>query len=257
MSVPRSLRTTKGEEILNKWLDKIGVDGNERFLFTAMLSCLANRLDKPGESYVVAIDLELYEDTDGCLKAKAGNNKAGYIEELGCLAIPRLMECCGECRCEEKRRIAKEKRFVEDFDIKYISKYRLKTKVSLVDFANLSFIDTGRYGDIERGYIEPDTEEKISIQYAYETLCKMEKKKDEEQEKYLLGKYDIAKVEEFRAINHINKTIFANMCCMSTDNYTQIVNREVEPEDREKISIMRAVQNQYKRIKQQKKFGRQ
>jgi hypothetical protein len=252
MSVPRSLRTTKGDEILSKWLDKIGIEENERFLFTAMLSCLANKLDKPGESYVVAIDLELYEDTDGCLKAKAGNCKAGYIEELGCLAIPRLMEYCGECRCEEKRRLAKEKRFVEGFDIKYISKYRLKNKVSLVDFANLSFIDTGRYADIERGYIKPDTEEKISIQYAYETLCKMEKKKNEEQDEYLLGKYDIAKVEEFRIQNHINKTIFANMCCMATDDYTQIVNLEVEPKDRDKISIMKAVQSEYKKIKSKK-----
>lgn len=252
MSVPRSLKTTKGEEILNKWLDKIGIEENERFLFSAMLSCLANKLDKPGESYVVAIDLELYEDTDGCLMAKAGNSKAGYIEELGCLAIPRLMECCGECRCEEKRRLAKEKRFVENFDIKYISQYRLRANVSLVDFANLSFIETGRYADIERGYIEPDTEEIISIQYAYETLCDMEKNKREEQEKYLLGKYDIVKVETFRIANRINKTIFANMCCMSTDDYAKIVNREVEPEDRVKISIMKAVQSQYKKIKQKK-----
>lgn len=253
MSVPRSLRKIIGEEVLSKWLDKIGIEENDRFLFTLMLSSIANKLDKPGESYIVAIDMEVSEDADGCLNIKAGNSECGYMEQLGCLAVPRLMDYCGKCHCEEKRRCAKEKEFVEDFDIRYISKYRLKQKISIVDFANLAFIDTDRYRDIERKYIEADTEEKIQIQYAYETFCEIEKKKADENDKYLIQKYDIDKVEAFRKQFNINKSSFVMMCFMSIDDYTQITNHQVEATDTNKISIMKTVQNEYRKIKGKKK----
>ncbi len=109
MSVPRRINEFTGEDILAKWCGAAGLKKRDQMLVDfAIVHHAAAQLDRPGKEYIVGINVHIFEDEDGCIMCRTGNDYFGYVEQLGCVLVPRLRDACGKCRCGEKRRCSEE-----------------------------------------------------------------------------------------------------------------------------------------------------
>ncbi|KNZ70291.1 hypothetical protein Tfer_0851 [Thermincola ferriacetica] len=105
MSVPRRINEFIGEDIFAKWCKMAGLSEKDMLLAEfAVANYAVTQFDRPGEEYIVGINVHIFEDEDGCIMCRTGNDYFGYVEQLGCVLVPRLRDACGKCRCGEKRR---------------------------------------------------------------------------------------------------------------------------------------------------------
>ncbi|MGE4284895.1 MAG: hypothetical protein AB7G87_14475 [Clostridia bacterium] len=104
MSIPRRIENCKNSHLLGQRTLKLReinprISEDVDFLYRTVIAChAAEKLDNQGKEYIFSIEIEYYEDDNGCLKVKAGNGKFGYIDEYVCMIIPRLVDICETCR---------------------------------------------------------------------------------------------------------------------------------------------------------------
>ncbi|QUH21829.1 hypothetical protein [Alkaliphilus sp. B6464] len=93
MSIPRSIKSIKGEEVLQKWCSRIKEFDEDAPLFINGMVAhkIAKELDNPKKLYITSISIEWFEE-DGCIFVKGGNDTFGYIIKKGEEIIPRLRE---------------------------------------------------------------------------------------------------------------------------------------------------------------------